>query len=300
VSDLGPPLSLKERLRAALAEDLPQGDPTSEALIPEGMLALGRVVAGQELVASGLSVVEPLISLLDPKAEVKPLCRDGELMARGEPLCEIRAGARAMLMAERVMLNLLMRLCGIATLTRRAVEVAGGTQRVRILDTRKTTPLWRDLEKAAVRHGGGVNHRHSLSAMVLVKENHLRLAGFSFSQVVLRARELRPPSTPVEVEVEGLAQLEEALASGADRILLDNFPPQEVVRAVRMRDDFCRRREPRYPDQVWPVELEASGGITLANLSAYAQTGVEMVSLGMLTHSAPAVNLSLEVEPLSG
>ncbi len=300
MSDPGPPLSLRERLRAALAEDLPQGDPTTEALIPAELRAKGTVVAGQELVASGLGVVGPLIALLDPEAEVRSCCLEGDLRAKGEPLCEIRASARALLMAERMMLNLLMRLCGIATLTRRAVEIAGGAGRVRILDTRKTTPLWRDLEKAAVRHGGGVNHRESLSAMVLVKENHLRLAGLALDQVVLRARELRPPSTPVEVEVEGLAQLEEALASGADRILLDNFSPDEVARAVRLRDDFCRRQGPRYPDQAWPVELEASGGITLANLSAYASTGVEMVSLGMLTHSAPAADLSLEVEPLKG
>lgn len=297
MSNLGSLPSLKDRLRAALAEDLPQGDPTTESLIPEGMRALGRVVAGQELVVSGLVVVEPLITLLDPSGKVKLTCSEGDLMARGEPLCEISARGRALLMVERVMLNLLMHLCGIATLTRRAVQVAGRAEQVCILDTRKTTPLWRDLEKAAVRHGGGVNHRHSLSAMVLVKENHLRLANLSLAEVVDRAREVRPPFTPVEVEVEGLGQLEEALQSGADRILLDNFTPSEVAGAVRMRNQFCQEREPRFPDQVWPVELEASGGINLANLSAYAQTGVEMISLGMLTHSAPAVDLSLEVVP---
>jgi nicotinate-nucleotide pyrophosphorylase (carboxylating) len=245
--------------------------------------ARGELVAKQELVVAGLEVGLAAFRQLDDAVAWQPGARDGEIVARGTVLGRLEGRARALLTAERVALNFLQRLSGIATLTHRFVEAAAGT-RARIRDTRKTTPLLRALEKEAVAMGGGVPHRFGLDSAVLVKDNHARLAGSvgeATRKALAAARGLE-----VEVEVEGLEQIEEALAAGARLILLDNFTPAEVRAAV----DLVRGR----------ARLEASGGIRLESVRAYAEAGVDFIAVGALTHSAPAADISFEVHPIRG
>jgi nicotinate-nucleotide pyrophosphorylase (carboxylating) len=263
----------------ALAEDVGSGDATTLALVPEDARCRAELLLEEPGVVCGLPVAAAVFVALDPSVTVKPRLEEGAAVFDVPAvLAEVDGPARAILSGERVALNLLGRLCGIASLTRRFVELTDGTSTT-VLDTRKTTPGLRALEKYAVRCGGGGNHRAGLYDGVLVKENHLRVAGGIAA--ALAALDGRVDGLPVEVEAETLVQVGEALDGGAPRILLDNMSPEDVRKAVRLT--------------AGRAELEASGGVSLATVRAYAETGVDFVSVGALTHSARSLHVSLEV-----
>ncbi|MGQ9734650.1 MAG: carboxylating nicotinate-nucleotide diphosphorylase [Candidatus Bipolaricaulia bacterium] len=265
-------------IERALAEDLGPGDVTTEAIIPEGALGEGVILAKAGGVLSGLPVAGEVFRRVDPEILFTPEAQDGEPVAPGELVARLSGPLRGLLTGERVALNFLCRLSGIATLTSRFVEAIAPYRAV-ILDTRKTTPGWRALEKYAVRCGGGRNHRMGLYDMVLIKDNHIAAAG-SITAAVERAR-AAGVRLPIEVEVRTLEELEEALALGVDRILLDNMDLATLREAVALSKG--------------QAELEASGGISLENVAEVAATGVDYISIGALTHSAPALDLSLEL-----
>lgn len=275
-------LELDAFLRRALAEDIGHGDVTTEAIVPAGARARGVVRVKASGVIAGLDVAARVFALLDPASAWRAEAADGDWIGDvPHDVAEVSGSARALLSGERVALNLLQRLSGIATAARRAVEAAGG--RLTILDTRKTTPGLRMLEKWAVRLGGASNHRFALFDGVLIKDNHIRAAG-SLGEAVRRARARVAPALRIEVEASTLAEVEEAVRSGADIILLDNMTPAQMREAVAAIGGRAR--------------TEASGGITLANLAEVAATGVDYASMGSLTHSAPALDISLKlVEP---
>ncbi len=264
----------------ALAEDLGDGDVTTRATVPAD--ARARAVIRQKApgVIYGLDVAEQVFRSLDPKASFTREVSEGEWRDSGEVL-RVDGRARALLSGERTALNFLQRLSGVATMAARAVQAIDGTGAV-ILDTRKTTPGLRALEKAAVAAGGATNHRAGLYDAILIKENHATLAG-GVGAAVRRARE-EAPDLPLEVECRDLAEVDEALAAGAPRLLLDNMSPDELRTAVQ--------------HVAGRAELEASGGVTLQTLRDVASTGVDFVSVGALTHSAPALDLSLLLTPL--
>lgn len=262
---------------AALAEDVGVGDVTSEATIPEQAVGTAEILLRERGVVCGLTAAEAVFRALDPGVVFEPLVEEGALLEQPGPVARVAGPLRAILAGERTALNLLGRLSGIATLTRRYVDAVAGTG-VAILDTRKTTPGLRLLEKHAVACGGGRNHRLGLWDGVLVKDNHLRAAG-SLAAAVERVR--AASELPVEVECETLEQVAEALAAGADAILLDNMGPGELRAAVRLAGGRAR--------------LEASGGVTLENVRAVAETGVDEISVGALTHSARSLDVSLEL-----
>jgi nicotinate-nucleotide pyrophosphorylase (carboxylating) len=265
----------------ALAEDIGDGDLTTAAVVPEGARAEARIEQRATGVPAGLEVAEAVFRRLDPGMRWRPEAVDGEWREPGV-LVELVGDAAAILRGERVALNFLGRLSGIATLTARYVRAVEGTG-VRILDTRKTTPGMRVLEKEAVRAGGGVNHRAGLHDAILVKENHAELAG-GVGVAARRALAEAPAGVPVEVECATLADVAEAIEVGVPRLLLDNMAPEELRRAVELVNGRA--------------ELEASGGISLDNVRAIAETGVDFISVGALTHSAPALDVSLLLEPL--
>jgi len=276
-------------LAAALAEDVGPGDVTSNAVVPPDAVAVGAFVAREAGVLAGGPLLPPLFRKLDAAVEVEFLKADGEALAPGEPIAAIRGPARAVLAGERVALNFLQRLSGIATMTRRLVEKAA-PHGAKILDTRKTTPGWRYLEKYAVRAGGGTNHRMGLYDQVLIKDNHLLVAerrwpGRAIAGAVEAARDAAPEGMRVEVEADSLDQVRQAIEAGADIILLDNMTDEQLRQAVAM----ARDREPR------PI-LEASGGVTEARVEAIARTGVDWISVGALTHSARALDIGLDLE----
>jgi nicotinate-nucleotide pyrophosphorylase (carboxylating) len=264
---------------AALAEDVGSGDATSQAVVPADARCSAQLLLEEPGVVCGVPVAAAVFRALDPSVSVEALVDEGAAVTTPPAvLAEIEGPARAVLAGERVALNLLGRLCGIATLTRRFVELVDGTGTA-ILDTRKTTPGLRALERYAVRCGGGRNHRDGLYDAILVKENHLRLAGgIPKAVAALRAH---ANGLPVEVEAETIEQLREALDAGVTRVLLDNMAPTEVAAAVSVADGRA--------------ELEASGGISLANVRSYAETGVSFISVGALTHGARSLHVSLEV-----
>lgn len=276
--------TLEQLVDLALAEDVGQGDWTSLWAVPAHVAARGRLVAKAEGVLAGTEVVDAVYRRLEPAVEVRWHRRDGDAVRPGEVIAELQGPGRALLTGERVALNFLQHLSGVATLTRRFVDAVAGTG-VRILDTRKTTPGLRALEKAAVRAGGGHNHRPALDAMVLLKENHLALGG-GLRAAVEAVRRANAQGLAVELEVRSLAELEEALPLELDWILLDNFSVPQLRQAVE--------RVRRYPGR--RPQLEASGGVTLETVRALAETGVDAISVGALTHSAPALDLSLLVE----
>jgi len=280
--------ALRPHLEAALREDIGTGDLTTNAIVPPDAVAAGRFVAREEGVLAGGVLLAPLFALLDERVEVEVLKADGESFMPGETLARVHGPARAILSSERVALNFLQRLSGIATLTNRFVKKvsAHGTK---ILDTRKTTPAWRFLEKYAVAAGGGTNHRMGLYDQGLIKDNHLVLAarrwpGRAIAGAIEAARAATPKGTRIEVEADTLDQVREAIEAGADIILLDNMTEQELRRAV----ELAAARHPR------PI-LEASGGVTEENVEAIARTGVDWISVGALTHSARALDIALEL-----
>jgi nicotinate-nucleotide pyrophosphorylase (carboxylating) len=274
------PERVRRVVRAALDEDTESGDVTSEAVVPAEARARAVLVARQELIVAGLEVARAAFQALDPGVAWEPEACEGDRFFAGTLLGALGGRARALLGAERVALNFLQRLSGVATQTRRFVDAVAGTK-ARIRDTRKTTPLLRFLEKHAVEVGGGVPHRESLGSGVLVKDNHVRLAG-SVRQATLRAV-AGAGGLEVEVEVDRLDQIEDALEAGAHMILLDNFTPEDVREAIAV----IAGRAP----------VEVSGGVRLENVRAYAEAGPDYIAVGALTHSASAVDVSLEIEP---
>ncbi|MGE0392265.1 MAG: carboxylating nicotinate-nucleotide diphosphorylase [Vicinamibacterales bacterium] len=274
------PGQFRDLVRRALAEDIGWGDVTTNELVPGDAMARGVVVAKAPCTVAGLDVAAEAFRQLDPAVVLTVHRADGAACAAGEAVATVTGRATALITAERVALNFLQRLSGVATLTRAFVDAAAG--RITVLDTRKTTPLLRALEKYAVRAGGGVNHRFRLDDAILIKDNHLRLGGGVMATVT--AMRTRRRDLVTEVEVDTLAQLDEALAAGAELVLLDNMTTADIIEAVRRCDGRVR--------------TEISGNVTLARMPELAATGADYVSVGALTHSAPAIDLSFELELL--
>lgn len=278
-----PDLLIEPIVRAALAEDLGRaGDVTAQACIPEGSRMKAVFAARKPGVLAGVDCVRLAVLAMDPAATVDVRLRDGDAFEAGAVLVAVEGDARALLAAERTALNLLGRLCGIATLTRAYVQAVAGTS-ARIADTRKTTPGLRALEKHAVLCGGGMNHRFGLDDAILIKDNHVAVCG-GVGEAVRRARASVGHLMKVEVEVDGLDQLDEALEAGPDVVMLDNFTPPLLREAVQ------RARTSPFGKPV----LEASGGVNLDTVAGIAATGVDVISVGALTHSAPALDVGLD------
>jgi nicotinate-nucleotide pyrophosphorylase (carboxylating) len=279
---------MSELVERALAEDIGEGDLTTRAVVPEGARALAIIRQKEPGVIAGMGVMREVFLHVDPELEFEAHCPEAKWREEGT-VAHVTGAAASILAAERVALNFLGRLSGVATLTARYVRAVEGT-RARILDTRKTTPGLRDLEKAAVRAGGGTSHRRGLYDAILVKENHSELAG-GVGEAARLALEAAPElaraagreSVAVEVECATLDEVEQALAAGVPWILLDNMSVDDLRRAVELADGRA--------------ELEASGGVTLDTIRAVAETGVDYISVGALTHSAPALDVSLLLEP---
>lgn len=271
-------------IHRALAEDIRTGDATSRALVPEDHRTRAVLLAKSRCVVAGITVAQAVFRALAPDTVVTLQRDDGQAAEAGTALLTVQGSTRAILAAERTALNFAQRMTGIATLTRCFVDLVKPYHTV-ILDTRKTTPTLRVLEKYAVTCGGGVNHRHGLYDMILIKDNHRRIwtadNGAHLADAVRAARQAYP-GLPIEIEVESVTELADALQGRPDWILLDNMPPDELRQCVAVTGRRCR--------------TEASGGISLANVETVAATGVDAISLGCLTHSAPATDLSLEVE----
>jgi len=273
-------------LRSFLAEDLGPGDITTDTLVFATQRARGEVIAKAPLVLAGIDLFAEVFRLLDSATEAEICCHDGEELKPGQIPARLMASARALLSGERVALNLLQRLSGVATLTQRFVRAVAGTG-AKILDTRKTTPGLRALEKYAVRAGGGRNHRKDLGEAVLIKENHIRLAG-GVPAALAAVQAAKGRAAWIEIEVTNLDELRSALPHYPDVVLLDNMSPGLVRQAVE---------QVRAHDPARKIRTEASGGITLGNVREFAEAGVDWISVGALTHSAPAVDLSFEIEP---
>jgi len=274
-------------IAAALEEDIGEGDITTDFFVPETLHATGRIIAREKAIVAGTEATAEVFRQVDPSIDTQIIRRDGDEIAAGDVIIEVRGLARSILKAERVALNFLQRLCGIATLARQFVD-AVENRPLKILDTRKTTPGLRTLEKAAVLAGGGGNHRFGLYDMVLIKDNHLAtldgLAGFAD-----RIKQLRQerPNIRIEVEADDLEQVRAFVEiQGIDAILLDNMTPAQIREAVALRKDN--------------IEFEASGGITLKNVNRIAATGVDYVSVGSLTHAARAIDIGLEMTHVPG
>lgn len=280
------PLSAAEttaRVRAALQEDEAFNDVSTLATVVSTRHVRSAVVARHAGVIAGIPLAVEAFRLLDEGITIRIEAEDGTSVKAGDPVLALTGHARGMLSAERTALNYLQHLSGIATLTRRFVDAVAGT-RAQILDTRKTTPGWRTLEKYAVRAGGGHNHRLDLRSGVLIKDNHLAAIGGDIATAVTRARQIALPGTPIQVECDTLTQVAAAVAAGADWVLLDNMSLDDIRAAVAT----CAGR----------VVTEASGGVTLDTVRAIADTGVERISVGALTHSAPALDLGLDFDGL--
>lgn len=274
-----PDLLIQPIVRAALLEDLGRaGDITAQACVPSNAPLVADFVARRGGVVAGLSAIRLTLAELDASVRVDDLTADGQAVPAGTTLARVSGSARAILTAERTALNLLGRLCGIATLTQDFVDAVAGT-RATITDTRKTTPGLRALEKYAVRCGGGVNHRFGLDDAILIKDNHVAACG-SVGEAIRRAKAFAGHLVKVEVEVDSLVQLQEALAYDPDVIMLDNFTVDDMREAVKLVDGR--------------IKLEASGGVTLDTVRAFAETGVDVISVGALTHSAKVLDIGLD------
>ncbi|HEV3139380.1 MAG TPA: carboxylating nicotinate-nucleotide diphosphorylase [Vicinamibacterales bacterium] len=276
------PTAYVDIVRQALAEDVGAGDVTTAATVDAAIVGRGVFVVKADCVLAGLDVAFEAFRQLagSPAPVFKASKRDGDRCAPGDVAAEVTARARTLLAAERTALNFLQRLSGVATMARRFVDASGG--RITILDTRKTTPTLRALEKYAVRAGGGANHRFGLFDAILIKDNHVRLAG-GVAAAVARARAQRPDLS-IEVEAQTLAEVDEALAAKADIVLVDNMSTGDIRSAVARAKGKAK--------------IEISGGVTLDRIPELASTGADYVSVGALTHSAPAVDISFEIEPL--
>jgi len=271
---------VRQLIQAAIEEDLGRGDVTTEATIAEHVISRACLITKQEIVLAGMDVFAEVYATLDGAVHLKPAYKDGDLLSAGAVIAVLEGRARSLLAGERVALNFLQRLSGIATLTRQYVEAVRGYG-VDIIDTRKTTPGWRLLEKYAVRVGGGKNHRHDLGDGVLIKDNHIVAAG-GIKPAVDLARLHCHHLLKIEVEVETLEQVEEALQAGAEVIMLDNMSPAMLAEGVKI---IGKR-----------AIVEASGGVSLETVTAVARTGVDLISVGKLTHSAPAADIHVEFD----
>jgi nicotinate-nucleotide pyrophosphorylase (carboxylating) len=274
-------------IAAALEEDIGRGDITTDFFVPETLHAAGRITARENAIVAGTGAAAEVFRRVDPSLDIQIIRREGDELVAGDIIIEVRGLARSILKAERVALNFLQRLCGIATLTRQFVD-AVGNHPAKILDTRKTTPGLRSLEKAAVVAGGGVNHRFGLYDMVLVKDNHLATFGglSSFADRVHQLRKERP-NIRIEVEADDLEQARAfAEVDGIDVILLDNMTPAQMREAIALKKDN--------------IQFEASGGVTLKNVKRIAATGVDYISVGGLTNAARAIDIGLEMTHVPG
>ena len=264
---------------SALEEDLGPGDITTAALVDLSVKGEARLIAKEEIILAGIEIFSRVFSRLDPEIVVETKYRDGEAVSNGEDIGIVKGSMRGILSGERTALNFLQRLSGIATLTRKYVERTDSSK-VRVIDTRKTTPGLRILEKYAVRRGGGFNHRFGLFDGILIKDNHIAVAG-SIAKALARIKGRVPHTLRIEVEVEDIKGVEEAIGAGADAILLDNMSLKEMREAVSIAGGR--------------VLLEASGGITLESIEEVSKTGIDLISVGAITHSARSVDISLEV-----
>mgnify|MGYP001117280726 CR=1 FL=1 len=270
-----------ELIRLAIREDYDGYDPTSEAIFSPGHKSIGEIVARQTGILSGTELAERTFKIIDESLVTEILRADGEAVNSGDSILRVTGATRSVLAGERIALNFLMRMSGIATATNKLQEkLKSKGLSTRVADTRKTTPLWRFAEKKAVRDGGGINHRMGLFDSILIKDNHIKLVGSAVEAVKRALANARHIDT-IEVEVTNLSEIEELLKLGVDAILLDNFRPDEVKEAVRI---IAGR-----------AKVEVSGGVTPENFDDYAISGVDVISLGWLTHSAPALNFSLEI-----
>jgi len=263
----------------ALMEDMSGGDITTRATITDNHRSTAAVSAKEDLVLAGIPVFHAVFERLGEGVLITDKCSDGDVVSKGTVIIEVKGPTATLLMGERTALNFLMRLSGIATLTRQCVDAVAGTNAA-VVDTRKTTPGWRYLEKYAVRMGGGRNHRFSLSDGVLIKDNHITASG-GIAEALGRAQKHAPHTSRIEVEVSNVEQISEALDAGADILLLDNMTPHEITDAVGLIDGRAM--------------VEASGGITLDNIRAYAEAGVDFISLGALTHGAQSVDINMKI-----
>ncbi len=281
-----PPLfMIRPIVQAALEEDIGAGDLTSQALIPNGQSIQAHIIAKEPMVVAGLAVAQEVFHLIDKSLTLQLHHHDGANVRTNTKILTIKGNASSILQAERVALNFMQRLSGISTLTHQFCQAVKGLP-VKIVDTRKTTPGLRILEKWAVRLGGGYNHRNSLHDGILIKDNHLLVLAnkkISLSQACRRAREQAPHGLRICVEAENLAQVRQALQGEADSILLDNMPPSKIEQAVTLIKS--------------KAIIEVSGGINLQNIRSYALPGVDIISIGALTHSARAMDLSLDMKP---
>jgi len=277
-------------LQAALFEDRGPGDLTTEVAIAPDCMAKGRLVCKANGILAGVPIFKRVFELVDAGVQVSHARLDGDVIGVGDVVLELEGPARALLIAERTALNFVQRLSGIATLTREHVARAGG--RAAILDTRKTTPGLRSFEKYAVRCGGGVNHRFGLFDEVMVKDNHIDASGLSLEALLLQLRAAHGPDIRMTAEARDEPEALAALAGDADVILLDNMRPEDLGALV----ERLHAAESKYPKRTRSVQLEASGGIDLSNVTRFAESGVDRISIGALTHSARALDLSLSLE----
>ncbi len=272
-------MNLIDLVRAALQEDMPEGDKTTDSLNCENVKGEAKLVAKQNIVLSGVEPFETVFKTVDASTEIRWYFSNGAVVSKGSEICHIKGKLPSLLKAERAALNFLGHLSGVATLTKQFVEKTNGTK-CKIRDTRKTMPGMRDLEKQAVAHGGGSNHRHNLSDGILIKENHIRTAG-SITEAVSKIKS-RFPQMKIEVEVTSPEEIKEAMTCGVEELLLDNMTDQEIAQALDIIRSHCK--------------TEASGNMTLERISRVAQLGVDYISVGLITHSAPAADVSLLFE----
>ncbi len=271
--------SIKYFIETALTEDIQTGDITTNAIITENSQSIAKVIAGENIILCGIDILKEVFHSLNQSIEFQEIYRDGNKVSCGEGIIELSGDTRSLLIGERVGLNILQRLSGIATLTAKYVELTEG-YKAEIIDTRKTTPLWMGMERYAVRCGGGKNHRSGLSGGVLIKDNHIKAVG-SIRKAIKRIKKNIAGMVKIEVEVGNLKGVGEALDSGAEVIMLDNMSIPEIKEAVKLINGR--------------VVVEASGGIDMESVVEVAKTGVDCISVGALTHSAPAVDISMEM-----
>ncbi len=274
--------ALEGQIRLWLEEDIGSGDITTMTTIPEERQGVGIIHVKEDGILAGIPVAEAVFRVVDPSLSFRAVRQDGERIVKGTVLAEVHGSIRSILLGERIALNLMQRLSGIATRTREYVDVLDGLP-TRLVDTRKTTPGHRALEKYAVRVGGGHNHRFGLYDAVMIKDNHIKGAG-GITQAVAAARSQIPHTMKIEVEVEGFAQLEEAMAANADIIMLDNMKPADMVQAV----GILKANKPH-------ILVEASGNVNLSTIRGIAETGVDVISVGRLTYSVQALDISLDL-----
>jgi nicotinate-nucleotide pyrophosphorylase (carboxylating) len=273
-------IRLEKLIRNALEEDIGSGDLTTLAILEDDRSGIARAIAKDDIIVAGSDVFKEVFLFCDKNISIVTKCKDGQFAGKGDILTEISGSLSIILTAERVALNFFQRMCGIATLTRKYVDKISETK-AKILDTRKTIPCHRDLDKLAVRVGGGYNHRFGLYGGVLIKDNHISAAG-GIQNAVRMTLDRIPPTVKVEVEVKDLGEVEEALSSGVDIIMLDNMKTADMKNAV----SFINGR----------VKVEASGNVSLLNVQEIAETGVDFISVGAITHSAPAADISLLIK----